>query len=66
MSETRWVRARCDTSACVELGALSYGDYAIRNSNFRADKVVFTRKEMMTFLSAVKAGEFDRLFEGPQ
>lgn len=62
MSTTRWVRTPCESGSCVEVGRLEYGDFAIRNSNFKADKVIFTEKEIAYFLQAVKNGHFDRLF----
>lgn len=61
MSESRWRRTPCDTAACVEIGRLSYGHFAIRNSNFRADKALFTEQEMKAFIRAVKDGHFDDL-----
>lgn len=52
--------------ACVEIGKLEYGDFAIRNSNFKSDKVIFTRQEIAAFIRAAKNGHFDRLFEVEQ
>lgn len=66
MSETRWRRTPCESSACVEIGATSYGDFLVRNSNFRADKVGFTAQEMRAFIRAVKDGHFDDLIWGPK
>lgn len=67
MSTTRWVRTPCGESvACVEIGKLEYGDFAIRNSNFKSDKVIFTRQEIAAFIRAAKNGHFDRLFEVEQ
>lgn len=63
---TRWKKTPCETNACVEVGALSYGEFAIRNSMFRANTVVFTKKEMQAFIRAVKVGVFDDLIEGPR
>lgn len=59
MRETHWRRSPCNDGACVEVGRLSYGHYAIRNSNFRADKALFTQEEMKAFITAVKNGHFD-------
>lgn len=62
----RWVRTPCGESvACVEIGKLDYGDFAIRNSNFKADKVIFTEAEIIAFLWAAKKGHFDRLLDIP-
>lgn len=52
--------------ACVEIGRLTYGDYAIRNSLFRADRIPFTREQLLLFIRAVKLGVFDDFVEGPR
>ena len=66
MSETRWRRAPCESTSCVEVGVTSFGGYLIRNSNFRADKAAFTQTEMRAFIRAVKNGHFDDLIWGPK
>ncbi len=65
-SKTRWVRTPCDSSACVEVGSLWYGDIAVRNSQFRARTVTFSRKEFGAFLEAAKKGEFDEIVYGKE
>lgn len=62
----KWMKALCDTNACVELGLLDHGDYAIRNSAFRARTITFTRREIVAFLHAAKNGDFDVLLEQPK
>lgn len=58
---TKWIKTPCDTSACVEVGKLDHGDFAIRNSIFEANRIVVTRAEMAAFIQAVKDGVFDEL-----
>lgn len=63
---TRWVKTPCDTNACIELGVMDYGDFVIRNSQFRARSVVANPAEMRAFVQAAKNGAFDKLLEGPK
>lgn len=61
MSGTTWRKTPCDSTACVEIGRTDYGDFAIRSSQFRADKVIVTRRELESFINACKVGHFDTL-----
>lgn len=64
--KTRWVRTPCDTSACVEVGRLWYGDIAVRNSQFQSRTVTFSRREFAAFLEAAKKGKFDDIVNGKE
>lgn len=63
MATTRWVRTPTDSQGAMEIGKLEFGDYAIRNHQFRARTVTMTRAELRAFIQAVKNGHFDRLLE---
>lgn len=63
MAATRWVRTPSDSQNAIEIGKLEYGDYVIRNHQFRARTVTMTRSELRSFLQAVKNGHFDRLIK---
>ena len=58
----KWYKA-CESAYCVEIGKLPHGDYAIRNSKFRANTVVITEEELTEFIRGVHAGAFDKLVE---
>lgn len=60
---TKWVRTPTDSGAAVEIGRLTYGDYAIRSQQFRARTVVMTRTELRAFIQAVKNGHFDKMIQ---
>ena len=59
MSE--WVRASCDTSACVEVAAIGRDTVVLRSAfaPLGARRVEVTRDEWDAFVTAVKAGDFD-------
>lgn len=63
MATTRWVRTPTDSQNGMEIGKLEYGDFVIRNKQFRARTVTMTRNELRSFIQAVKNGHFDRLLE---
>lgn len=45
---------------CVEVAALRNGDIAMRNSRYpEGPALVYTRDEMIAFVSGAKDGEFD-------
>jgi hypothetical protein len=45
---------------CVEAAALDGGEVAVRNSRYPSGSaLIFTRDEMVAFLSGAKDGEFD-------
>jgi Domain of unknown function (DUF397) len=47
---------------CVEMAALDDGRIAVRDSKHRGGAVLFlTRTQMATWISGVKAGDFDDL-----
>jgi hypothetical protein len=56
----KWVKTARDG---VEIGKLPHGDYAIRDSKFRANTVVVTEDELTAFFHAVHAGHFNSLIE---
>lgn len=64
--KTHWVRTPCDSSACVEVGSLWYGDMAVRSSQFRSRTVTFSRAEFAAFLEAAKKGTFDEIVYGKE
>lgn len=61
--KAKWIKTPCDTNACVEIGKLPHGDFAIRSSQFRANTVVITEQELVSFIQAVHAGVFDKFVE---
>lgn len=61
--KAKWIKTPCDTNSCVEIGKLPHGDFAIRNSMFRANTVVITEDELKAFLIAVRNGAFDGFVE---
>lgn len=55
-----WRRARCDTSACVEVATT--GPHVFLRSSLAPDGVLrVSREEWERFATGVKAGEFDQL-----
>lgn len=60
---SKWIRTPTDAPNAVEVGKLDYGDFAIRNNQFRARTVVLTRPELWAFIQAAKNGHFDKLLE---
>ena len=68
MSMSRWVSTRplSQPEPCIEVGALSYGDFSLRTSDFKRRTLVVTREQFEEFVAAVKAGRFDRLLEVPK
>lgn len=61
--KTKWFKSAPGELSCVEIGRLPHGDYAIRDSRFRANTVVVTEDELAKFFQAVKSGLFDKLVE---
>lgn len=48
--------------ACVEMAALGNEKIAVRNSRFPGGPALLcTRSEMVTFIAAIKEGEFDHV-----
>ena len=68
MSTSRWVTTKPLNAPepCIEIGSLSYGDFALRTTDFKRRTVVVTRRQLEEFVQAVKAGRFDRLLEVPK
>lgn len=68
MSMTWWVptKPRTTIDPCVEIGLLSFGDFAIRVSDFRRRTLVVTGDQMREFIQAAKDGRFDKLLERPR
>ena len=59
-----WHKSRRSNSqgACVELGGLSGGEIAIRNSRDPAGPaLLYTRAEIRALIEGVKEGDFDHL-----
>lgn len=59
-----WQKSRRSNSqgACVELGGLSDGEIAIRNSRFPdGPALLYTRAEIRALIEGVKEGDFDHL-----
>ena len=55
-----WLRARCDTSACVEVATT--GPHVYLRSSLAPDGVLrVSREEWERFATGVKAGDFDKL-----
>lgn len=54
----QWIRAKCSTSACVEVNS-GGSIVGVRSSNDPENVVIFTHEEWTTFLDGVKAGDFD-------
>jgi hypothetical protein len=51
-----------NNGTCVEVAALPDGHIAVRNSNRPDDAtILFTHAELNTWISGIKAGEFDDL-----
>lgn len=61
--KVRWFRAPSGAGHGLEIGRLPHGDYAIRNSAFRANTVVVTEQELTDFIRAVHVGKFDKIVE---
>ncbi|MER8084376.1 DUF397 domain-containing protein [Streptomyces sp. NPDC056178] len=62
--ETEWVKSKKSSAngQCVELGALSGGRVAMRNSTDpNGPALIFSAPEMDAFLDGAKKGEFDAL-----
>ena len=62
----RWYKTPGDPKNCIEVGQTDYGDFSIRQSQFRARTVVVTRQQLEAFLNAAKWGHFDHLLERPK
>ncbi|MEV0537063.1 DUF397 domain-containing protein [Kitasatospora sp. NPDC050463] len=61
---TTWIKAQASNlnGQCVELGALTGGGVAMRNSTDpTGPALIFTDAEMRAFLTGACAGEFDHL-----
>lgn len=59
-----WRKSRCSNPSgnCVELGELSDGRVAVRNSRHpKGPALVYARHEMAAFIWGAKSGEFDDL-----
>lgn len=61
MSGIDWVKTPCESAHCVEIGALPFGDFVIRNSQYPDVKTYFNRSELVAFIHAAKIGTFDKL-----
>lgn len=63
VDEMTWTRARCDTSACVEVRAsLVFEDTVVLRSSVHPQSVVaVSREEWAAFVAGVKAGDFDNI-----
>lgn len=63
VDETKWTRARCDTSACVEVRAsLVFEDTVVLRSSVNPQSVLpVKRDEWAAFVAGVKAGDFDNI-----
>lgn len=59
----KWVRTVTGTRGGIEIGKLPHGDYAIRNSAFRANTVVVTEQELAEFFHSIHAGVFNDVIE---
>jgi hypothetical protein len=60
----RWQKSRRSNSqgACVELGGLSGGEIAVRNSRHPdGPALLYTRAEIRALIEGVKKGDFDHL-----
>lgn len=55
-----WVRASCDSSACVEAQPVP-GGVLLRSSLMPEAVVDVTREEWAAFVAGVKAGDFDNI-----
>jgi hypothetical protein len=64
LGDVRWQKSwhSNPNGACVELAALSSGEFAMRNSRFPTGPVLlYTRAEITAFLAGAKDGELDHL-----
>jgi hypothetical protein len=61
MDQARFRRSSfCSLSGCVEVGRLSDGRVAVRDSkNRELPALIFSRGEWAEFLAGARAGEFD-------
>ncbi|MCE7008717.1 DUF397 domain-containing protein [Kibdelosporangium philippinense] len=60
--EWRKAKASVGQGGCVELAALPGGEVAVRNSKRLEQGVItYSRTDMVLFVAAAKAGEFDDL-----
>ncbi len=52
----------CTMNGCVEIGRLTNGQVAFRDTKDRSRPVlIFTNEEWLAFVAGVRAGEFDEL-----
>lgn len=63
VDEMKWTRARCDSSACVEVRAsLVFEDTVVLRSSAHPQSVLpVSRGEWAAFVAGVKRGEFDNI-----
>lgn len=64
LTDVRWQKASSSTTNgnCVELGALSDGQVAVRNSRDpHGPALIYTRAEIAALLQGARDGEFDHL-----
>lgn len=62
--ETTWVKSNLSTAngQCVELGSLTGGMVAVRNSTDpKGPALIFSGLEIAAFLDGAKKGEFDTM-----
>ena len=61
LEAVRWtVSSFCDYGSCVEVGRLTDGRVAVRDTKDRSQQaLIFTAAEWMAFMAGARAGEFD-------
>jgi uncharacterized protein DUF397 len=62
----RWRKSRHSGAVgnCVEVAPLHNGDIAVRHSRHpNGPTIIYSRAEMIAFMSGVKDGEFDDIFD---
>jgi hypothetical protein len=66
LRQIRWQKSRYSNSqgSCVEMGLLSGGDIAVRNSRDPdGPALIYTKVEIQALLQGAKDGEFDDLLQ---
>jgi len=67
LAPVRWRKSRASnpSGSCVEIAELPSDEIAVRNSRQPSGPaLVYTRAEVVAFLTGVKNGEFDDLYPG--